>query len=139
MKQQRTKCITKLIYDGQGNSWPAVFPESPIPDNAIDIKQDDEFYNYKIPYSDITKRQLGLALYIIKQKLPGTDNIITLEIIEEFIKNIQDDRIRSIADIEWKYSNTVSRYNKTFIQLASYMGIGEDELDNVFRIAEKIK
>ena len=72
----------------------------------------------------VTMRQARLAL-LGAGKLSSVDAAI----------NAQDEPLKSKARIEWEYSNEVQRHNGIVSMMGPALGLTEDDIDNLFRVA----
>ena len=73
-----------------------------------------------------TPRQFRLALI---------HSNINLEDIETMLNNIQDPHERKTALIEWEYSLQIRREHPLISTFAQQLNISEEELDNIFTLA----
>lgn len=91
------------------------------------IKINPEFFVTTVPQS-VTMRQARLALL-------GAG---LLDDVDAAISTIPDDTQRRAAEIEWEYAQTVDRASPFTQQLASGLGLGAEQLDNLFTQASKL-
>ena len=76
--------------------------------------------------NNCTPRQFRLALVYSN---------INIEDIESMLNNIQDPYERKIALIEWEYSLMIKREHPLISSFALQLNISEQELDNIFTLA----
>jgi hypothetical protein len=82
------------------------------------------------PPNICTPRQFRLAL--IREG-------INISNIEAMLNQIEDDMERQIALIEWEYALEIKREHPLIDSFASIMGITQEQLDNIFIVANTIE
>lgn len=105
--------------DLQNNQWVKEWYVRNLTQQEIDDRKPK-------PPNYCTPRQFRLALI---------ESNIDLETIETMLNNMPDQIERKKAIIEWEYSITIERNHPLILFFASQLNVTEEELDNIFILA----
>lgn len=119
---------TRNILDAEGN----IIGELTLPDDTTEEEWQAKLAPYAqvIPepvkvIADVTPRQIRQALIM---------SGVTLQQIDDAINSL-DEPMRSLARVEWEYSNMFQRHRPLVVQVATMLGWTEQQVDALWELA----